>query len=183
MRRRLGEAFRRRLPSREQILAHRFVRPVRHWLDDGRLWHLSRHTVPGALAIGVFAAMLPPPLQTASAVVLACRCRVHLPTALLGTLLSNPFTIVPIYWLAYELGALLLGRPWLSLAQVYDAASTDISGLWTLLGWPWLLGLVLLTAVSCLLAWQLTRVVWACSIRLRWQHRRRVRQLALHHEK
>lgn len=171
MMRRLGAAFRRRLPQREQILAHRFLRPVRHWLDDGRLWHLSRHTVPGALAVGILAAMLPPPLQTVTAVVLACRLRLHLPTALLGTLLSNPFTIVPIYWLAYEIGALLLGRPWLRLADVYAAARTDVSGLWQLLGWPWLLGLVLLTALACGLAWFLVRVLWNCSVRLRWQHR------------
>lgn len=175
MKRRLAATFRRWLPRREEILAYRFVQPVRHWLEDHRLWHLSRHTVPGALAIGVFAAMLPPPLQTVSAVVLACRFRQHLPTAFLGTLLSNPFTIVPIYWLAYELGAILLGRPWLPLSRVYEVARSDMSGLWQLLGWPWLLGLVLLTALACVLAWGITRVVWSWSIRLRWRHRQRSR--------
>lgn len=168
--------MKRWLPSRERILAHRSMRHVRPWLDHGYLWHFSRHSVPGALAAGIVAAMLPPPLQTVSAVFLALRCRLHLPTTLLGTLLSNPFTILPIYWLAYAMGALLLQRPPLRLDDLRQAAATDISSLWAMLGWPWLLGLVLLTAGSAVLAWGLSRCWWNYSIRLRWQRRRAMRR-------
>lgn len=160
-----------RLPSREQILAHRALRHVRPWLDHGYLWHPSRHNVPGALAAGVFAAMLPPPLQTVSAVVLALRFRLHLPAALLGTLLSNPFTILPLYWLAYEIGALLLGRPLLQFEVLRQTALHDFSALWNLLGWPWLLGLLVLTALLCALVACGTRLIWVWAIRRHWRQR------------
>lgn len=160
-----------RFPTREKILAHRALRRVRPWLDHAYLWHFSRHSVPGALAAGIVAAMLPPPLQTISAVFLAFKCRLHLPTALVGTLVTNPFTIVPIYWLAYELGALLLGHPSLHLHDVQQTAANDLSSLWPLLGWPWLLGLALLTATAAVLAYGVSRALWVYAIRWRWRRR------------
>lgn len=160
-----------RLPAREHILAHRALRHLRPWLDHSWLWHFSRHTVPGGLAVGVFASMLPPPLQTITAAGLALYLRLHLPAALLGTLLSNPFTILPLYWLAYEIGALLLGRPLLQFAALSQAASTDITSLWELLGWPWLLGVVVMALTLGLVTWVATRCLWVWSVRWRWRRR------------
>lgn len=172
---RLLTALKARWPTREQILAHRHLRRVRPWLDHGWLWHPTRHSVPGAVAAGMVAAMLPAPLQTLSAVFFAFRFRLHLPTALLGTLISNPFTILPIYWLAYEFGALLLGRPFLRFSDLQRAAANDVWSLWPLLGWPWLLGLVLLTAGCATLGYCLSRGLWVCATHWRWRQRLQAR--------
>lgn len=172
---RLFGAVQRRLPTREQILSHRHLRRVRPWLDHSWLWHATRHSVPGAIAAGIVAAMLPAPLQTISAVFFAFRFRLHLPTALLGTLLSNPFTILPIYWLAYEFGALLLGRPFLRIADLQRAAAEDVFSLWSLLGWPWLLGLLLLTAGFAAVSYFTSRMVWVSIVRWRWRTRSKCR--------
>jgi hypothetical protein len=44
-----------------------------------------------------------------SAVLLAILFRVNLPVAAFTTLYTNPFTIVPLYLLAYEIGILITG--------------------------------------------------------------------------
>lgn len=45
----------------------------------------------------------------AGAALLAVLFRVNLPVALLTTLYTNPFTILPLYVMAYELGSWVLG--------------------------------------------------------------------------
>lgn len=45
----------------------------------------------------------------AGATLLAVLFRVNLPVALLTTLYTNPFTILPLYVMAYELGGWVLG--------------------------------------------------------------------------
>lgn len=67
------------------------------------------HSIACGLGIGVFAACLP--LfggQTAIGVLLAILFRANKLCAAIGTWLSNPFTYVPIFWLNYNLGLLLL---------------------------------------------------------------------------
>ena len=61
------------------------------------------------MAIGLFAGLVPGPLQMLTALLLAVPLRKNLPVALLTTLYTNPFTIVPLYVLAYGYGSLLLG--------------------------------------------------------------------------
>lgn len=43
--------------------------------------------------------------------------RVNLPIALLTTLYTNPFTILPLYVLAYKLGTWVLGQGAMGIAQ------------------------------------------------------------------
>jgi hypothetical protein len=67
------------------------------------------HSIACGLGVGVFAACLP--LfggQTAIGVILAILLRGNKLCAALGTWLSNPLTYVPIFWLNYNLGLVLL---------------------------------------------------------------------------
>src|SRR5258705_2663139 len=88
---------RKYLPHREAILAKPWVAPFRRWLGHANLWHLNRHSVPGAVAIGLFAGMIPGPVQMLGALLLAIPCRSHVPLAMAITWYTNPLTIVPIY--------------------------------------------------------------------------------------
>lgn len=99
------------MPSREQLLRSRWLAPLAHRLDDERLWHLERGSVARAVAIGVFFGMLLPTGQFILAVALAVWLRAHVAIAAAATLVSNPLTFPPIYWLAYRLGRALLGEP------------------------------------------------------------------------
>src|SRR5512142_2270877 len=100
--------FRERLPNHESIRQHRWLGPVRHLLHHPNLWHLHRRSVAGGVAIGLFCGLIPGPLQMISAALLAVLLRVNLPVAVFTTLYTNPFTIVPLYLLAYEIGLLVV---------------------------------------------------------------------------
>jgi uncharacterized protein (DUF2062 family) len=104
--------------------------------------------------------------------------RVNLPLALFVTLYTNPFTIVPLYLLAYELGRLALadGNAFLpppepQLSQLLDwmrEFSTWMLGV----GKPLGLGLVLLAALLACSGYVLVRMIWRQHLILRWQKRK-----------
>ena len=93
--------FRKYLPSAESVRGNRWVAMFGTLLHHPNLWHLNRDSVAGAVAIGLFSGLVPGPLQMLTALILAIPLRRNLPVALLMTLYTNPFTIVPLYLLAY----------------------------------------------------------------------------------
>lgn len=101
--------FRRYLPSAAEVRENRWVGLFGTLLHHPNLWHLNRDSVAGAVAIGLFAGLLPAPLQMLSAALFAVLFHRNLPVAVLVTLYTNPFTIVPLYLLAFAYGSFLLG--------------------------------------------------------------------------
>lgn len=101
--------FRKYLPDADEVRKRPLVAAFGRWLQHPNLWHLNRRSVPGAFAIGLFAGLIPGPLQMLGALLLAVPLRKNIPVALVTTFYTNPFTIVPLYLVAYKLGALLLG--------------------------------------------------------------------------
>ena len=96
------------LPDHETIRRNRWLRPFESSLLHPRLWHLNRHSAAGAVAAGLFCGLIPGPLQMLGAAGCALVFRVNLPLALVVTFYTNPFTIVPLYLVAYEIGRLVL---------------------------------------------------------------------------
>ena len=76
-------------------------------LQQSNLWHLNRRSVAGGVAVSMFTGLVPGsnPVQFAAAAIVSTIFRVNLPVAVFVTLYTNPFTIVPLYYLAYKLGA------------------------------------------------------------------------------
>ena len=94
------------------IRQHRHIARFGPWLQHHNLWHLHRRSVAGGVAAGMFAGLIPGsnPVQFTAAALLAIVFRVNLPIAVIVTLYSNPFTIVPLYYAAFKLGQLVLMR-------------------------------------------------------------------------
>jgi len=101
--------FRKFLPSHDSVKNQRWLKPFGSLLQHPNLWHLHRRSVSGGVAVGLFCGLIPGPLQMISAALLAVLLRVNLPVAAFTTLYTNPFTIVPLYMAAYELGAWFSG--------------------------------------------------------------------------
>ena len=172
--------FRKYLPSAAEVRGNRLVSMFGGLLHHPNLWHLNRDSVAGAVAIGLFAGLVPGPLQFLSALMLAIPLHRNLPVALLVTFYTNPFTIVPLYLLAYGYGSLLLGggnaRPRIEPFEM-DWASLLDSMLrladWTLaLGKPLALGLVALAATLALLGYVAVQLAWRAYVVLAWRARR-----------
>ncbi len=74
------------------------------------MWQPERNRFAAGIAVGVFFAMIPLPLQMVAAGVIALLTRVNIPAAIMATWVSNPITTPFFILLAYELGSFLLGK-------------------------------------------------------------------------
>ena len=179
----LKKRFRKYAPDGDMIRRHRALAWLGRWLQHPNLWHFNRDSVAGAVAIGLFAGLVPGPLQMLAALLLAVPLRRNLPVALLMTLYTNPFTIVPLYVLAYGYGSLLLGRDFRDLpVQPFEmdwghfldsmARLAD----WTLaLGKPLAVGLVALGLTLAAFGYVLVQIGWRAYVLLAWRARREKR--------
>jgi len=98
--------FRKFLPDGDTVRGHKYLAWLGTWLRHPNLWHLNRHSVAGGVAIGMFSGLVPGPFQMLTAAILCVVLKVNLPVALFTTLYTNPFTIGPLYLVAYQIGAL-----------------------------------------------------------------------------
>jgi uncharacterized protein (DUF2062 family) len=159
----------RYLPDPETVRSSRLVAAFGPWLQHPNLWHLNRRSVSGAVAIGLFAGLVPGPLQMLAAALLAVPLRKNLPVALILTLYTNPFTIVPLYALAYGYGLLLLP------GEHAAPASFDVESLLAL-GKPLALGLLALACTLAVLGYVAVQVAWRAYVVLAWRARARRRR-------
>jgi len=176
--------FRKYLPDVDTVRSSRLVAPFARWLTHPNLWHLNRKSVPGAVAIGLFCGLIPGPLQMIGALLLAVPLRKNIPVALLATLYTNPFTIVPLYVLAYGYGQLLLGAGQGAMPMepfLWDW--TDLWGslrefaAWTLgLGKPLAIGLVALALTLATLGYFGMQLVWRAYVVAAWRARAKRRR-------
>lgn len=162
--------FRKWAPSRSQVMEQKLLQPVMHWLADPNLWHLNRRSVSGGVATGLFIAFVPVPFQMLFSAIAAVFLRVNLPLAVAMVWLTNPFTIPPILWVAYKLGARILGT-------TVSLPSGDITMHWftAQLGEIWLpmgLGLLIMACTSAVLSFVTIRLLWRLHI-VRHKRRRR----------
>ena len=168
------------LPDHEAIRGNRWLAPFQNTLLHPRLWHLNRRSAAGAVAAGMFCGLIPGPLQMLGAAICAVAFRVNLPLALLTTLYTNPFTIVPLYIAAFGIGQWALpGEHDRFVAPPEPDAAGLIAWMQALVEWmiglgaPLALGLVLLALGLALAGYLLVRVAWRFYLVRAWHRRRR----------
>ena len=176
--------LRRFLPHHDTVRENRYVARFGPRLQHHNLWHLHRRSVAGGIAVGLFAGLIPGsnPVQFTVGAVLAIIFRVNLPLSLLVTLYSNPFTIVPLYLLAYGLGQLVLlehgGPPSYPPAMSGKSLGEWLADLlhWlTSIGKPLLVGLPILALLFAVVGYFAVDYAWRVYVRCAWQRRRKHR--------
>lgn len=180
MRRRLQ----RWLPSQESLHNNRSLRWLGPLLRRPWLWQLTRRRVAAGAAIGVFFGFLIPVMQIALSAGAAILLRANLPAAAVSTLVSNPFTYVPIGVLAHRTGAVLLGETADAetaraqaeqLVEQFDADDTD-RRTWSQrllgVGKPLMLGLAVFAVIGGAVTWAGVNLLWIGWIALRRRRRR-----------
>jgi hypothetical protein len=170
--------FKKYLPTHQSIQQNRWMRPIAHWLHHPNLWHLHRRSVAGGVAVGLFCGLIPGPLQMLGAALMSVLFRVNLPIALFATLYTNPFTILPLYALAYELGAWVLGMDGIVQAPITMPELLWSDWFFPLLNWvsslgkAFAIGLPLLGIVLAVSGYVLVRLGWRFWILWEWRRRR-----------
>jgi uncharacterized protein len=171
--------IKRYMPDHNKVRTHKSLRIFGTLLHDPNLWHLNRRSVSAGIAIGLFVAFLPLPMHMLIAAALAIPLRANLPLAVGTVWINNPFTMVPFYYLAYHLGATLMG----SGAIPHDSDLDPGIGWLLNEGWdvlePMMLGGLIVGLACALLGYIGMRLLW------RWHivHRLRIRQRGVRHHK
>jgi uncharacterized protein (DUF2062 family) len=96
------------------------------------------------------------------AVLLALALRINIPVAAVSTWVSNPATMGPMYYLAYELGSWLLNaeEKEFGFELSFDWVAHTFVTIWQ----PMLLGCVLLGAITAGIGYVTLNVLWRLSL-------------------
>ena len=170
--------FRKFLPDHESVRQNRWIRPFGAWLHHHNLWHLHRRSVAGGVAVGLFCGLIPGPFQMLGAAICAVLFRVNLPVALFTTLYTNPFTILPLYVVAYKLGALVTGHhngmtsARLSMPDMDWSNWSTVLPEWLMsLGRPFAVGLPLLAVILAVAGYFAVHLLWRWWVVREWSRR------------
>ena len=177
--------FRKYLPSHAAVSANPCVARFGSWLQHHNLWHLHRRSVAGGVAVGMFAGLIPGsnPVQFSAAALLAMGFRVNLPIAVIVTLYSNPFTIVPLYFAAFKLGQLALLESGGTVPPFEFSLEGKGFSEWlpaaldwlTSIGKPLIIGLPLLALLLSAVGYFVVRWTWRWYAVHKWRRRRQFR--------
>ena len=178
--------FRKFLPDFDTIRQNRYIARLGPWLGHHNLWHLRRRCVAGGIAAGLFAGLIPGsnPVQFTAGALLAIAFRVNLPLAVLVTLYSNPFTIVPLYFIAFKIGQLVLLQSGGELPSFAFHLEGKGFTEWIPAAFDWLvsvgkplaIGLPLLALLLALVGYFAVDWMWRLYVRCAWVSRRRRRK-------
>ncbi|MFB1487847.1 MULTISPECIES: DUF2062 domain-containing protein [unclassified Thiocapsa] len=158
--------LKRNLPAAGTFRANRHFGVFGKLLHDPNFWHLNRHSVSGATAIGLFVMFLPPVGQSLIAAWAAIVLRVNLPIAVVVSWISNPVTIPPMFYFAYRLGCWMLGIEPGHFALEYWLDWRH----WIAVLWPLMLGSLVCAFLCSGLGYLTVQTLW------RWHLMRRIRE-------
>lgn len=179
---RFGRWVRRNSPSRDELMASRWLRPFAHRIAHSELWRFTRRSVPRGVALGLFVGifLLIPGVQIVGVAMLALPCRANIPIGAAMTFLSNPATTPFILAAAVGVGNVSFGykADISTFNQLWDEGAS--AGHWI----SWLLsdaapalmaGLFIISVVSAAVGYVLGAVIWNNWLRWRWRHRMKAR--------
>ncbi|WP_081944630.1 DUF2062 domain-containing protein [Sphingopyxis sp. MWB1] len=175
--------IRRHSPTREELLASRFIRPFAHRVAHSHLWRFTRTSVPRGTALGLFVGIffLIPGIQILGVALLALPCRANIPIGAAMTFLSNPvttpFIIAASVWLGDRMFGLHANVATFS-AMIESGASIGQWARWLVSdAAPALIaGLFVISVVSAAVGYVLAALFWDNWIRLRWRKKMRRRR-------
>lgn len=174
------------LPNHDSMHRDKNTRWIAQWLrEHPYLWALNRKTIAKGVGAGLLVAFIPIPVQIILASLLALLVRANLPIAVVSTLITNPFTFVPINLLIYHIGTSITGGNgisdpppihelelhWEGMALVWQ----EIIVWFKSLGKSYLIGLLVLSVSASITGFCIIHVIWRASVWLQLRARKHKR--------
>ncbi len=157
------------MPDQNKLKTNKSLRFLGALIDDSNLWHLNRHSVSKAFAIGLFWGCIPMPFQMAVAALCAVRLKANLPLSIALVWFSNPITMPAIFYAEYLLGAWVLGMPIASFE--YEFTYSWLKLKLFEIGIPMYLGSFIAGITLSLIAYYLILWLWRKNIIKKWEIR------------
>lgn len=163
------------VPDPQSLQGRWPVRIFGQRIADPQLWTLHRRAVTYGFAAGIVICFVPLPVHLLLAVIAALVWRLNLPVVYGTTwLFTNPFTAVPLYYLAYRVGATVLRMPEQHFRFVADWRwlHHGLSPVWK----PFAVGCMVCAIAGSVLGWVALETLWRWHVlhryRTRHAHRR-----------
>jgi uncharacterized protein len=150
--------FQRLRPIAARLRERWYFKALGPRLTDPRLWSVNRRAITSAFGAGIAICFVPIPIHLPLGLIAAMVWRLNVP-AMIGTLLlMNPLTVVPVYYAAYRVGALLLGLPpgGFHFALDWNWLQTGLGAFWK----PFLLGCLVCGVLGGYLAYRVLELIW-----------------------
>lgn len=158
------------LPDTQKIRNHRHLKVFGAIIHNPNLWHLNRYSVSTAFSVGLFTAFLPVPMQMLISAALAIIFHANLPISVALVWLTNPFTMPPLFYFSFKVGAFVLNIPptGFHFEPTVEWLTTGFLHIWK----PFLLGCVL-TGLTLGMIFNIgIRLIWRLSVTRSWRLRR-----------
>lgn len=167
--------FKKLSRQRHHLRTRWFMRPFEFVFGDAAYWSLNRRNVTRAVALGFLIAFLPPPIpHTLVALLATIVLRVNIPVTFAATFLTNPFTMLPLFYAAYRSGCLVMGvEPLHALPTGEQFWSTWFQGPFLQ---PFLLGCLLFGLAAATFAYIALGLSWHLSLVYKFRKRKRLRR-------
>lgn len=160
----------RYMPNRDKILNNKYLKVFGTLLHDPNLFHINRRSVAGAFAVGLFFMWMPVPFQMFLAAAVAIPARVNLIISVTLVWISNPLTMPPLFYFAYQLGGWVLDTQTHHFA--FEPSFTWLASELQLIWQPFLLGCFILAIASSLIGYSFIRLFWRWNVVRRWEKRK-----------
>ncbi|MDG0996495.1 MAG: DUF2062 domain-containing protein [Gammaproteobacteria bacterium] len=141
---------------------------------DPNIWRINRRSVVRAIAIGLFTAFMPIPVQMLLAAALAIAFAAYLPVALILVWITNPVTMPVFFYWAYHLGAYLLDMPAepIQVEMSFNWLFTQLLHRWQ----PFLVGCLCAGALAGGIGATVVNLYWRYHVSKEWKKRSLLRK-------
>lgn len=164
----MNKWLKKHLPTKEKINQDASMSFLHKYLTHTNTWHFNPESTSRAVAVGLFIAFIPLPMQMILAAVFAIIFRANLPLAIAMTWVTNPFTFVPINYFIYWVGKTILHETITNGAPtVFAWHFESFSAFWAsfslhLAQWgkAFLVGLPIVAISVSLLGYCIVKVIW-----------------------
>jgi len=161
--------LKRIVPAPHSLQERWFVRIFGERISDPHLWTLHRRGVTYAFGAGIAIGFIPLPVHLITACTVAMIWRLNVPVVCGTTFFVNPFTAMPIYYLAYRVGVALLHVPTshFRFHPTWEWFRHGLVPVWQ----PFVVGCVACALVCGVLGWLALEVLWRWNVRSRYRTR------------
>jgi len=164
------KTIKRLMPDHQTIKNNKYLKIFGSLLHNPHLWHMNRHSVAKAFAVGLFFAFMPVPFQMVLAAGMAILVHANLPLSIALVWLTNPLTIPAIFYACYIVGMWIMGTP--SQDFTFEASWQWVVDSLSTIGPAFFLGCGVLAIIFSLLGYFIIQGLWRYSVIKAWQKRK-----------
>lgn len=168
------KTIKRWMPDTNSIKSNKHLQIFGDLLHNPNLWHLNRHSVAKAFAVGLFFAFIPVPFQMVLAAGIAIFVHANIPISIALVWITNPFTMPAIFYFCYLVGTWILGTK--EQAFDFQASWQWVIDSLTTIGPAFLTGCGVLAVVFSILGYVSVQGTWRYTVSKQWNSRKKQRK-------